>query len=112
MFSADALQDATAAVRHFQPDVIGLSLRNLDNQSALHPVWHIPAVRDLIAHLRAVSIATVVCGGPAFSILPAACFEYVEPDLGLAGMRRRHSHNSLTAWTAAHVYHPSRPGLP
>ena len=85
MFSEDAVRDATATVRHFQPDVIGLSLRNLDNQSALNTVWHIPAVRDLIEHLRLVSTATVVCGGPAFSILPAACFEYLEPDLGLAG---------------------------
>jgi radical SAM superfamily enzyme YgiQ (UPF0313 family) len=85
MFSADAVRDATATVRHFQPDVIGLSLRNLDNQSALNPVWHMPAVRDLIRHLRLVSHATIVCGGPAFSILPAACFEYLEPDLGLAG---------------------------
>jgi radical SAM superfamily enzyme YgiQ (UPF0313 family) len=85
MFSADAIQDATAAVRQFQPDVIGLSLRNLDNQSVLNTVWHIPAVRDLIDHLRLVSTATVVCGGPAFSILPAACFEYLAPDLGLAG---------------------------
>jgi radical SAM superfamily enzyme YgiQ (UPF0313 family) len=85
MFSEDAVRDATAAVQHFQPVVIGLSLRNLDNQSALNTVWHIPAVRDLIEHLRLVSTATVVCGGPAFSILPAACFEYLQPDLGLAG---------------------------
>jgi hypothetical protein len=84
MFSEDAVRDATAAVQHFQPDVIGLSLRNLDNQSALNTVWHIPAVRDLIEQLRLVSTATVVCGGPAFSILPAACFEYLQPDLGLA----------------------------
>jgi radical SAM superfamily enzyme YgiQ (UPF0313 family) len=85
MFSEDAVRDVTAAVQHFQPDVIGLSLRNLDNQSALNTVWHIPVVRDLIEQLRLVSTATVVCGGPAFSILPAACFEYLTPDLGLAG---------------------------
>jgi B12 binding domain len=85
MFSTDAIQDATAAVQQFQPAVIGLSLRNLDNQSYLNPVWHLPAVRALLAHLRAVSSATLVCGGPAFSILPAACFEYLRPDLGLAG---------------------------
>jgi radical SAM superfamily enzyme YgiQ (UPF0313 family) len=85
MFSKDARQDATEAVQRFQPEVIGLSLRNLDNQSYLNPVWHLPAVRALIDHLRSVCSATIVCGGPAFSILPAACFEYVAPDLGLAG---------------------------
>jgi hypothetical protein len=27
----------------------------------------------------------VVCGGPAFSILPKECFAFLEPDLGIAG---------------------------
>ena len=85
MFAENAVQDATTAVHNFRPDVIGLSLRNLDNQSYLHPVWHLPAVKDLIGHLRAASTATIVCGGPAFSILPSACFDYLTPDLGLAG---------------------------
>lgn len=85
MFAEDAVHDTVTAVQHFQPDVIGLSLRNLDNQSFLHPVWHLPTVKDLIGHLRTVSTATIVCGGPAFSILPAACFDYLTPDLGLVG---------------------------
>lgn len=85
MFSTDVTQDVTEAVQRFQPEVVGLSLRNLDNQSYLNPIWHLPAVRELITHLRSVCAATMVCGGPAFSILPAACFEYLAPDLGLAG---------------------------
>ncbi|HEY7491190.1 MAG TPA: hypothetical protein VIH59_08810 [Candidatus Tectomicrobia bacterium] len=35
MCAADAIQDTVTAVQHFQPDVIGLALRNLDNQSYL-----------------------------------------------------------------------------
>lgn len=85
MFSEDAHTDVTQAVQRFQPEVIGLSLRNLDNQSYLNPVWHLPTVRALIGHLRSLSPATIVCGGPAFSILPEACFAYLSPDLGIAG---------------------------
>ena len=85
MFSEDAHTDVTQAVQRFQPEVIGLSLRNLDNQSYLNPVWHLPTVRALIEHLRSLSPATIVCGGPAFSILPEACFAYLSPDLGIAG---------------------------
>jgi len=85
MFSEDAHTDVTQAVQRFQPEVIGLSLRNLDNQSYLNPVWHLPTVRALIDHLRSLSPATIVCGGPAFSILPEACFAYLSPDLGMAG---------------------------
>ena len=85
MFSDDAQRDITETVQRFQPEVIGLSLRNLDNQSYLHPVGHLPTVRALISHLRSVSPAMIVCGGPAFSILPEACFSYLSPDLGIAG---------------------------
>src|SRR5262249_36126593 len=85
MFSEDAQRDVTEVVQRFQPEVIGLSLRNLDNQSYLHPVWHLPTVRELIRHVRSLSLATIVCGGPAFSILPEACFSYLSPDLGIAG---------------------------
>ena len=110
MFSENAIQDSATAVQHFQPDVIGLSLRNLDNQSFLHPVWHLPAVKDLIGHLRAVSTATIVCGGPAFSILPSACFDYLTPDLGLAGDAAA-SFGQLVECLAARTAFGNLPGL-
>lgn len=85
MFSDDAIADVDAAIKSFQPDIVGLSIRNLDNQSYLNPVWHLPAVRDMVRRIHSVSKATVVCGGPAFSILPAECFEFLEADIGLSG---------------------------
>ncbi|MCH8186918.1 MAG: cobalamin-dependent protein [Chloroflexi bacterium] len=85
MFSRNALADVEAAVRQFRPEVVGLSIRNLDNQSALNPQWHLPAVREIVRRLRSISSARIVCGGPAFSILPAECLGYLEADLGLVG---------------------------
>jgi radical SAM superfamily enzyme YgiQ (UPF0313 family) len=110
MFAEKAILDSVTAVHHFQPDVIGLSLRNLDNQSYLHPVWHLPAVKELIGHLRAMSPATIVCGGPAFSILPAACFDYLTPDLGLAGHAVA-SFGELVECLAARTAFGNLPGL-
>lgn len=85
MFSADAAADVERAVRDVQPDLVGLSLRNLSNHSYLDPQWALPASRAVIDTVRAVCGATIVCGGPAFSILPQAVFDYLEPDLGLVG---------------------------
>ena len=85
MFSDDGPSDVEETVRNFQPDLIGLSIRNLDNQSYLNPVSHLPIVRDIVSRIHSISKATVVCGGPAFSILPVECFEFLEADLGLAG---------------------------
>ena len=85
MFSDDAVSEVGGAVEEFRPDLVGLSIRNLDNQSYLNPVSHLPGVREIVRQVRSVSDATIVCGGPAFSILPAYCLEYLEADLGIAG---------------------------
>jgi hypothetical protein len=85
MFSRNASADVEAAVKGFQPDVVGLSIRNLDNQSYLNPVWHLPAVKEIVQRVRAASSAVIVCGGPGFSILPGECLEFLEADLGIAG---------------------------
>ena len=85
MFSDDGPADVEEAVRDFQPDLVGLSIRNLDNQSYFNPVWNLPGVKDIVDRIRERSSATILCGGPAFSILPAECLEYVGADVGIAG---------------------------
>ncbi|MDE2688170.1 MAG: cobalamin-dependent protein [Chloroflexota bacterium] len=85
MFADDAVSQVADAVSEFEPDLIGLSIRNLDNQSSLNPVWNLPAVRDIIDRIRQISAAKTLVGGPAFSILPSECLDYVGADLGIAG---------------------------
>ena len=91
MFSTDYLADTERAVREFQPNLIGLSIRNLDNQSYLDPQWALPITKEVIQRIRAITPTTIVCGGPAFSIFPKECFRFLEPDprnteyLGIAG---------------------------
>ncbi len=85
MFSTDYRADVEDAVREFQPDLIGISLRNLDNHSYLDPQWALPITREVIERIRAITSSPIVCGGPAFSILPRECFRFLEPDLGIAG---------------------------
>ncbi|MGE3540786.1 MAG: radical SAM protein [Candidatus Tectimicrobiota bacterium] len=79
------LEEVARTVRDFQPELVGLSLRNLSNHSYLDPQWQLPITKAVIAQIRALSTAPIVCGGPAFSLMPQACFHYVQPDLGLAG---------------------------
>lgn len=86
MFSDDAPSDAAAAAADFQPDLVGLSVRNLDNQSSLNPVWNLPPARAVIDAVRERrASATTLVGGPAFSVMPAECFDYLGADLGIAG---------------------------
>ncbi|MEK7806296.1 MAG: cobalamin-dependent protein [Chloroflexota bacterium] len=85
MFSDDYLADVEEAIKTFRPGVVGLSIRNLDNGSYLDPQWALPTTGEVVERVRSLSPATIVCGGPAFSIFPQECFAYVKPDLGVAG---------------------------
>ena len=85
MFAEDYLGDVEQAVKDFQPDLVGLSIRNLDNGSNLNPESVLPITKEVTDLVRSISQATIVCGGPAFSILPAECFDLIGPDLGITG---------------------------
>ena len=85
MFSQRPMDDVGEAVTRFRPDLVGLSIRNLDNQSYLNPVWHLPEIKEIVGRVRSLSDAVLVCGGPAFSILPEPCLDFVTGDLGIAG---------------------------
>jgi len=85
MFSDDYLGETESTVREFHPDLVGISLRNLDNVSYIDPQWALPATKEIIEKVRSITGAPIVCGGAGFSLLPEACFEYLGPDLGIAG---------------------------
>jgi len=85
MFADDYLGDVERALKDFQPDLVGLSIRNLDNGSNLNPQSVLPITKEVTDLIRSISQATIVCGGPAFSILPNECFDYIGPDVGIIG---------------------------
>ena len=85
MFSDDYLGEVERVVREFQPELVGISIRNLDNGSYINPQSALPVTREVIEQIRGCSQAVIACGGPAFSTLPQDCFRYLEPDVGLAG---------------------------
>ena len=85
MFADDYLAQTEATVREFQPELVGISIRNLDNGSYVNPQSALPITKDVIQRIRGCSDAAIACGGPAFSTLPQECFQYLEPDIGLAG---------------------------
>jgi radical SAM superfamily enzyme YgiQ (UPF0313 family) len=85
MFADDYAGEVERAVKDFQPDMVGLSLRNLDNGSNINPESVLPITKEVTDLIRSISQATIVCGGPAFSILPSKCFDIVGPDIGVFG---------------------------
>ena len=73
------------AIAQFQPEVIALSIRNVDDQSMQDTKFLLEPVRDVVAVCRAASPARIVVGGAGYSIFPAAALAYLDADYGVCG---------------------------
>lgn len=71
----------------FRPQVIGFSLRNVDNVDSLtsHTHWALHEVRELISFVRSFSDAPLMMGGPGFSLMPEQILDYTGADFGIVG---------------------------
>jgi radical SAM superfamily enzyme YgiQ (UPF0313 family) len=84
-FERRPLKDLQRWIMKFQPDVIGLSLRNVDNAAYPRTVDYLELHRELVDTIHATSEVPVVLGGSGFSILPQAYMEVLGGDWGICG---------------------------
>lgn len=77
------------ALEEYAPDIVCLSIRNIDNVSYPQYVTYMPFYRKVIESIRAKSAAGIAVGGSGFSLLPEACMRYLKADLGFAGEGER-----------------------
>jgi len=68
------------AIRSFDPEVIGISIRNIDNVNMLHPVSYLPGIVDLANRIRQWSRAPLVVGGSGASLIPEAVLKRTSAD--------------------------------
>ncbi|NQU73753.1 MAG: lipid biosynthesis B12-binding/radical SAM protein [Candidatus Omnitrophica bacterium] len=72
-------------MREFVPDVIGISIRNIDNVNLLNEQRYIDAVGEIVREVRTVSAAKIVLGGSGFSIMPEEILQQTGADYGVVG---------------------------
>ncbi|HEX2949174.1 MAG TPA: radical SAM protein [Armatimonadota bacterium] len=84
-FSPFPLHAVHSTVQRLQPDVIGLSIRNLDNCDAITPYSYLPEFRAIAAACRQYSHATLVLGGAAVSLIPGSMLRYLNGDYAIVG---------------------------
>jgi radical SAM superfamily enzyme YgiQ (UPF0313 family) len=73
------------ALADFQPEVAGISVRNIDTIVAQQVAWHLDELAAVLATIRAASPARIVLGGPAISILGPAALERLDADFAIIG---------------------------
>lgn len=73
------------AVRSFKPDVIGLSLRNIDNIDSSGPASYTDPYTELGRRLRECTSSRIVLGGSGYSLFPEILLERMGADYGIVG---------------------------
>ena len=85
-FARDPSAQLRQAVSEAQPDVIGVSVRNIDNSDRMALRHYTPEAAETLALLRRLApSATVIAGGAAFGVAPDALFDELGVDYAVAG---------------------------
>jgi radical SAM superfamily enzyme YgiQ (UPF0313 family) len=85
MFEGDtkwAIQDCVAG---FRPEVIAISVRNIDDQNMADPKFLLPPVGEVVATCRSLCNAPIIIGGAGYSIFPVSTLRYLGADMGIRG---------------------------
>lgn len=72
-------------VNDFQPEVIGISVRNIDDQCMEKPRFLLDSVKDVVSACRKLTDVPVILGGAGYSIFPESALEYLGADMGIQG---------------------------
>ncbi len=73
------------AIDGFRPDIIGFSIRNVDNTDASNSQSFIAGYKSVVDGIRKYSNAPLVLGGSGFTIFPEALMNALNADYGIQG---------------------------
>ncbi|MGD2016143.1 MAG: cobalamin-dependent protein [Desulfobacterales bacterium] len=85
MMQTDTQKALHAAIDEFNPEIIGISVRNIDDQNMENPRFLLETVKEFVTNCRKYSDATIVLGGAGYSIFPQAALDFLDADIGIQG---------------------------
>jgi len=80
-----SIDEVLSNLLEFKPDIIGISIRNVDNVNLLNEEQYLQIVKDLIQEIRKNTSVKIVLGGSGFSVMPEQIFNFLEADYGFVG---------------------------
>ncbi|HHT9126090.1 MAG TPA: B12-binding domain-containing radical SAM protein [Candidatus Brocadiia bacterium] len=85
MFERDPLRTLALELNKTNPDLIGLSIRNIDNNDMQNPVAFFKDLGPLVETIRSRTQATIVLGGAAVGVMPEELLRYTGADWMVMG---------------------------
>lgn len=72
-------------IADFRPEIVGLSLRNVDDTSSVTRQFYAATLVDVAETVRGLTGVPIVCGGSGFSLFPKALLQRSGADFGVVG---------------------------
>ncbi|MDQ1273289.1 MAG: hypothetical protein QG591_1919 [Planctomycetota bacterium] len=85
MFAEDPLRALQSELSKTNPDIVGLSVRNIDNNDMQNPVAFFKDLKPLIKAIRNTTRVPVVLGGAAVSVMHEELLRYTGADWAVLG---------------------------
>ncbi len=85
MFTKNALSAIRSAVICMRPDVIGLSIRNIDNNEMRGTVFYLSDLRLIVNTIRNLTGVPIILGGAAFGVMPEEILRLGDVSCGVTG---------------------------
>lgn len=86
LFSDDPASDVIHAIHRFKPDLVGVSIRNIDNLDQQSSYFYLDDVKtSLINSIKKATVAPIVIGGAAVNIMPERIMDYLGVDYCISG---------------------------
>jgi len=85
-FSKNCSRDISNSVNKLQPDLIGISIRNIDNSAGYNTLFLLEKVKDeVILPTKKVFSGAIVIGGPSVGISGAEILSYMDLEFAIRG---------------------------
>ncbi len=79
------IADLSGVIERFKPEVVALSLRNVDNVAYPETTTYLPHYKKVLYVLRKLTDAVLVLGGPGYSLFARRLLVDLEGDYGVVG---------------------------
>jgi lipid biosynthesis B12-binding/radical SAM protein len=80
-----SLDAVVHSAEQFKPDLIGISVRNIDNVNLMNEQYYIQNVKNIVDKIRTVTNVKIILGGAGFSLIPELILQETGADYGIVG---------------------------
>jgi radical SAM superfamily enzyme YgiQ (UPF0313 family) len=85
LMQENSLEAIGCEVAEFKPDLVGISVRNIDNVNLMNEKYYIQNVKNIVSTIRGITDVKVLLGGAGFSLIPDLILEETGADYGIIG---------------------------